>query len=235
MRRSAAALALLLLSAAAVGAATACGDLKPAGPAGPAGADAAADAPGPNLGPDAGGAPPRDGATPPDAPAEASARTGPGPHGSLPSGYCCSADPECRYRHCVDPTGSSGPKMCVDECYDPLFCARPGLTFTCEPPGSGSGAGLCKPPAGFACLDPSTFTRGPKEIGACCNAGVGGTNDGTAGSICEGYTCMSSGNNPLICTHRCAFQADCPGGYVCDKFGTSKACLLLASPYTCTP
>jgi hypothetical protein len=231
--RSAAALLAFVLAAAA--AASACGDLKPAVPdePGAAGGDAAAD--GPSIPETDGGSAPKDGAVGmPDAATEASTRTGPGPHGSLPSGYCCTADSECRYRHCVDPSGSgSGPKMCVDECYDPLLCTRPDLTFTCDRPGPG--AGTCKPPAGFTCLDPATFTRGPKEIGACCNGAVGGANDGTAGSICEGYTCMSSGNNPLICTHRCSFQADCPGGYVCDKFGTSKACLLLASPYTCVP
>lgn len=228
MRRPIALLALIVVAAAAAAGASACGDLKPASPDDP-GADAAADG-------TAASPAKNDGAAPPDAPVEGSARSGPGPHGSLPSGYCCTADTQCRYRHCVDPTGSgSGQKMCLDECYDPLFCTRPDLTFTCAPAVPGPGAGLCKPPAGFTCLDPSAFTRGPKEIGACCNAGVGGTNDGTAGSICEGYTCMSSADNPLICTHRCAFQSDCPGGYVCDKFGTSKACLRLDSPYTCTP
>ena len=237
--RSVTLLALLLL-AGAVG--TACGDLKaadppngtapPGGEAGEAGEaarspDAPADG-GPPMSPiDA--APLVDAAT--------SARTGPGPHGSLPSGYCCTSDSECRYRHCVDVTAfgaGAGPKMCLDECYDPRLCTRPDLAFTCQRPGSG--AGLCIPPAGgFTCLDPTTFTRGPKDVGACCNGGIGVVNDGTAGSICEGNTCMASGANPLICTHRCVVQSDCPGGYVCDLLGTSKACLRVGSPYTCTP
>lgn len=233
--RSPLAIVAFVITAGAV--AAACGDLKGADlEAPPASGDG-------SVGPmgSEGGAPPSDGGAPPapvDAATEASARSGPGPHGSLPTGYCCTNDSECRYRHCVavDAVGApSGPKMCVDECYDSLLCTRPDLAFTCQRP-IGGGAGLCIPPPGaFTCLDASTFIRGPKEIGACCNAGVGGTNDGTAGSICEGNTCMSSGNNPLICTHRCSSQAECPGGYVCDRFGTSKACLLTVSPYTCMP
>ena len=213
--RSPVAVLAFVLAAGAV--AIACGDLKGAGP------DAPVDG-GRSVGL-------------PDAAAEA--LRGPGPHGSLPTGYCCTDDTQCRYRHCVavDALGApAGPKMCVDECYDTLFCTRPDLKFTCQAATSGSGPGLCIPPAGgFTCLDASTFIRGASPIGACCNAGVGGTNDGTAASACEGNNCMSSDDNPLICTHRCASQADCPGGFVCDRFGTSKACLKTASPYTCTP
>src|SRR5690349_19818303 len=78
---------LFLLSVATA----ACGDLKPAGMS-----DAAASETGAADG----------GSVLPD-------RAGPGPHGSLPSGYCCSSDSECRYRHCVDVGGA---KTCLDEC-----------------------------------------------------------------------------------------------------------------------
>ncbi len=219
MRSPAAVLAFVLGAGVA---AIACGDLKGADPQAPEGGDASADSAAAPLGA-----------------SEASSRSGPGPHGSLPTGYCCSNDTECRYRHCVavDVLGPpSGPKMCVDECYDSLFCTRPDLAFTCEGASTPGSPGRCiPPPGGFTCLDPAKYIRGASEIGACCNAGAGGTNDGTAASACEGNTCMSSADNPLICTHRCTSQGDCPGGYVCDRFGTSKACLKTASPYTCAP
>jgi hypothetical protein len=154
---------------------------------------------------------------------------GPGPHGSLPSGYCCTSDDECRYRHCVDTGG--GNKMCLDECAKDLFCTRPDITFTCDPSGSPR---LCRPSAGFACLPAASFERGKRALGACCNATAAPNNDGTAGSECEGNQCASVGTAPLVCTHRCAFQADCPKpGYACVQFGTSKACVPTSSSYTC--
>lgn len=156
------------------------------------------------------------------------ARSGPGPHGSLPSGYCCSSDKECRYRHCVD-TGAGG-KMCLDECAKDLFCTRPDITFTCDPSGSPR---LCKPPAGFACIPASKFERGTRALGACCNATTAPNNDGTAASECEGNQCAAVGAAPLVCTHRCDFQADCTGGFACVQFGTSKACVPTSSSYTC--
>lgn len=154
--------------------------------------------------------------------------SGPGPHGSLPSGYCCTNDSECRYRHCVD-TGAGG-KMCLDECATDTFCTRPDLAFTCDPSGSPR---LCKPSAGFACIPASKFERGKRPIGACCNAGVAPNNDGTAGSQCEGNQCAAVGASPLVCTHRCSSQGDCIGGFSCIQFGTSKACVPTSSAYTC--
>lgn len=154
---------------------------------------------------------------------------GPGPHGSLPSGYCCTSDKECRYRHCVD-TGSGG-KMCLDECGQDVFCTRPDITFTCNPTGSPR---LCKPSAGFSCLPAAGFTRGTKTLGACCNAGSASTNDGTAASQCEGNQCAAVGSDPLVCTHRCEFQSDCAGGaFACIQFGTSKACVPTSSDAGC--
>ncbi|MBS2018436.1 MAG: hypothetical protein JST00_36560 [Deltaproteobacteria bacterium] len=213
--------------------ATACGDLKHADDDDPTsgvdGGSADASAGSADGSPGNGEAGPSDGG-PGDGPAgdAASGSFGPGPHGSLPSGYCCTSDAECRYRHCVD-TGAGG-KMCLDECSRDLFCTRPDLAFTCEVTGSPR---LCKPSAGFACLPSSTFQRGKRPIGACCNAAAAPNNDGTAGSECEGNQCASVSNAPLVCTHRCASQADCIGGFACILFGTSKACVPVSSAYTC--
>jgi hypothetical protein len=151
---------------------------------------------------------------------------GPGPHGSLPSGYCCTADSECRYRHCVD-TGAGG-KMCLDECEHDVFCTRPDITFTCDATSS-----RCKPSAGFRCLPAAGFTRGTKPLGACCNAGSAATNDGTAGSDCEGNQCAAVGSGPLVCTNRCSFESECGGGFACILFGSTKACVPTSDSYTC--
>jgi hypothetical protein len=212
MRRSSAVLALVATFGALV-VATACGDLKNAGnasnasDAGSTSTDASAD----------------------DTSADAGPR-GPGPHGSLPSGYCCDDDTDCRYRRCVD--SGSGGKMCLDDCYQQLFCTRPDITFTCVPQ-DGGGAGVCRPPDGFACLPANDFVRGPDPIGACCNASDPANADGTTASHCEGNQCASVGDAPLVCIHRCQFAQDCPGGFVCTQFGGSKACVPTSSKYTC--
>ena len=221
MRRSLVALAVLAL--ATVLGTAACGDLKVADDAAPDAApanghDAA------TSGTDGGGA------LPDGAPADLS--SGAGPHGSLPSGYCCTADTDCRYRRCVD-TGSGGGKMCLDECFSQGFCTRPGFTFACVFP-DGGGRGLCQPPSSTtACIPASTFKRGADPIGACCNAGDPGAADGTTASHCEGYQCASVGSGPYVCTHRCAFSQDCPSGFECLMFGTSKACVPTTDNYTC--
>lgn len=163
------------------------------------------------------------------APDSAASLTGPGPHGSLPTGYCCTSDKDCRYRHCVDP--GAGGRMCLDECSQDVFCTRPDLSFTCGP--QGVGPRLCAPPAGFTCKDPSTFTRGTRQPGECCNATAAPNNDGTAGSACEGNQCAATGSGPLVCTHRCDFQSDCPDDLACVLFGTSKACVPRSSSYSC--
>jgi hypothetical protein len=209
-----------VLAALTVGA-LACGDIKSAGPPGPGGEDG-----GPDTGPSGPGAPDAS----PDAAPFDPARNGPGPHGSLPSGYCCTDDKECRYRRCVDPGGGAG-KMCLDECSQQIFCTRPDITFTCV--ATDAGRSLCRPPAGFACIPSAKFTRGTDPVGACCNASDPGSSDGTAGSNCEGNQCVSAGTAPLVCTHRCAFAQDCPGGFECGMFGTSKACLPTTANYTC--
>ena len=157
---------------------------------------------------------------------------GPGPYGSLPSGYCCNADSECRYRRCVDTGGGAG-KMCLDECFQQIFCTRPDITFTCTAPDGGVGRSLCQPPSGFACIPAAQFVRGTDPIGACCNAPDPANADGTAASHCEGNQCASVGEAPLVCVHRCSFAQDCPSGFACTMFGTSKACVPTTSTYTC--
>jgi len=225
---------LLLVPVVGALALAACGDLKEADvedsskdDAGVLGTspDASAEPEKPPAGSD--GSAPGDDASKGDA---APSNFGPGPHGSLPSGYCCTADTECRYRKCVD-TGAGG-KMCLDECATDRFCTRPDISFTC-PAVAGGEVRLCRPPTGFACLPASSFERGTKPIGACCNAGVAPANDGTAASACEGNYCLAVGQSPLVCTHRCEFQKDCPGGYVCSEAGASKACVPQKSGYTC--
>jgi hypothetical protein len=207
----------LLVAAAAPAtlAIAACGDLKSAGDAsGPSDGDADASTVGAADASDA---------------ADAAGR-GPGPHGSLPSGYCCNADTECRYRRCAD-TGAGG-KMCLDDCYQQIFCKRPDITFTCVAQ-DGGGPGVCRPPGGFACIPASEFVRGTDPIGACCNASDPSTADGTSAAHCEGNQCASVGSAPLVCIHRCEFAQDCPGGYQCIPFGGSKACVPTSSSYTC--
>jgi len=226
----------LLAVGAVVGAAssTACGDLKSAtGDGTDSGVDAVA-----TSTPDGAAA---DGSTADasaDGPATDSSlgdagNRGPGPHGSLPTGYCCNDDSECRYRRCVDTTSSGGTgKMCLDECFSQSFCTRPDITFSCVQPDAGQ-RGLCQPPVGFACIPADQFVRGALPVGACCNAGSAATNDGTAGSACEGNQCAATDTGPLVCTNRCTFQADCPGDYTCTLFGTSKACVPSSASYTC--
>jgi hypothetical protein len=202
---AAAALAVVLASA--------CADLKTAG-------DEAADDAGDGTSADAAG----DGSSP--APGELPPGTGPGPHGALPSGYCCTDDRECRYRRCVDTGG--GVKMCLDECFQDGFCERPDVTFTCDQPEAGQ-RGLCQPPPGFACLPQSEFVRGTRETGGCCAFGM----DGTAGSECDGNQCVAVADGPYVCTNRCDSGEDCPSSFTCTMFGTSKACIPANAPYTC--
>ena len=209
----------------------ACGDLKAATPDDPTERDGL-----PGANDDSGGALPApsgsDGGGGSDATGAgdaSSAATGPGPHGSLPSGYCCTADKDCRDRHCVDTGG--GNRMCLDACANDLRCTRPDIAFTCDL--AATPEKMCTPSASFACLPSATYVRGTALPGACCNATVAPNNDGTAGSACEGSICVAVGGSPLVCTHRCEFQGDCPGGYQCVMFGASKACVPSASGYTC--
>lgn len=146
--------------------------------------------------------------------------------GILPSGYCCETDAQCRFGHCVD--AGDGHPMCMDECHGNGICHRDDISFTCD--GSQFKQGLCRPPAGFACLLPSKFVRGTRQPGECCTA----TGDGSAGSECEGNMCGATGDGPFICTHVCKGPRDCPSGLVCESItDTRKECVPGNSPYTC--
>lgn len=154
---------------------------------------------------------------------------GPGPHGSLPSGYCCTKNEECRSRNCADVAGA---RMCLDTCRHQETCTGKGLPsgFTCDAP-TVYDDGWCRPPGGFACLDPATFVRGGKLGGACCTA----TGDGSSGLECEGGHCItysSKGNdNPFVCTNACDVPGDCGQGFTCDyQIGL---CVPGNDPYVC--
>ena len=153
---------------------------------------------------------------------------GPGNFGSLPSGYCCTADTECRSRHCED---LGGGKMCLDECRSNSTCTRPpDFTFTCDNGGVAGDEGFCKPTGSFTCIPASTFETGTKLTGACCTA----TGDGHAGNECAGGRCIAIGDGPFVCTNQCVLPKDCAAGYVCQAITeTRKECIPANTPYTC--
>jgi len=153
---------------------------------------------------------------------------GPGAHGSLPSGYCCTQDAECRDRHCAT---IGGARMCLDTCYSQSKCDARGREgkFTCD--GGHSKEGLCQPIAAtIACVPQGVFIRGTRQVGECCAA----TGDGNSGDECEGNQCVSIGENgvenPFVCSHWCDATKDCPSPSVCGPFNT---CVPANRPYTC--
>ncbi|MBK7585138.1 MAG: hypothetical protein IPI67_33730 [Myxococcales bacterium] len=145
---------------------------------------------------------------------------GPGPHGSLPTGYCCTSDSECRYRTCLE---FGGGKMCSDPCSQDTTC-NSAPNMQCN-----KSAGQCEPVGVPQCIPANQWKLGPNEVGACCVA----TGDGHAGEECEGNLCFAFGpvSNPFICTRACDKPADCPPKYECNSFG--KFCLPLATTYDC--
>lgn len=152
---------------------------------------------------------------------------GPGDKGSLPSGYCCTADTECRDRRCV--AVGSGGRMCLDTCVGEAKCKRRDLSFTCS--GKTPGGGFCQPPdAAFRCLPQTQYERGARQVGECCAA----TGDGNAGEECEGNQCIAidegDQNNPFVCSHWCDLTKECPSGTVCSQ---SHDCVPANRPYTC--
>lgn len=153
---------------------------------------------------------------------------GPGEHGSLPSGYCCTQDAECRDRHCVT-VGAA--KMCLDTCYSQSKCEGSGREgkFKCD--GAEFEEGLCQPVApGLACVPAASFIRGTRKVGECCEA----TGNGNAGDECEGNQCVSIGengvDNPFVCSQWCESTKSCPSPTVCSPFNT---CVPANRPYTC--
>jgi hypothetical protein len=203
-------LSILLFSAAMLAAAAACGDLKSATPDGTSGSGS----------PDAGTAEHTNQQLP--------ANTGPGDHGSLPSGYCCNADSECRDRHCQAVAG--GARMCMDACREQGTCERRDLKFKCNAPTTHDD-GWCEPEtASFTCLPQATFQRGLRQVGECC----AWTGDGNSGEECEGNKCIAKGINgedgPFVCSQHCETTKECPSGSICGPWGT---CDPANFPYTC--
>lgn len=151
--------------------------------------------------------------------------TGPGRWGSLPTGYCCAGDADCRDRACV--TGAKG-RFCVDTCYSDEACVGRVKPFHCD-----MKTNQCVPnDANFACVPAAEFPTGGKKLGTCCTA----THDGNAGNECEGGHCSSfaTDGNPYICVNACTSDAQCPGAYLCTVTGDGyKICFPDGDPYTC--
>ena len=153
---------------------------------------------------------------------------GPGPQGSLPSGYCCNDDSECRSRRCED---LGGGKMCLDWCYGDSFCRRPpDLSWTCDNTATPGERGHCRPSGAFACIPAAQFEHGTRPTGDCCTP----TGDGWAGLECLGGGCVAIGESPFVCSQRCEKPKDCPSGFICHAFDeTRKECIPANRPYTC--
>lgn len=148
---------------------------------------------------------------------------GPGPKGSLPLGYCCNADAECRGRHCVAVGG--GGRMCLDTCGSTAFCRLHSIDFSCDATMSNP-FGTCHPTnANLACIPQAQFERGVRKTGACCD----GTSDGLE---CEGSRCTAEGDdNPFVCSEWCDSTKTCPSGTVCNT--EFHNCAPANRPYTC--
>lgn len=145
---------------------------------------------------------------------------GPGPHGSLPTGYCCTADEECRYRTCLD---VGGVKLCSDPCSQDDTC-NSAPNMVCDKSQS-----QCVPKGAPSCIPADQWTNGTGKIGSCCIA----TGDGHAGQECEGNLCFAFGpiSNPFICIQACDKPADCPPKYQCNTF--EHFCWPIAETYDC--
>lgn len=135
---------------------------------------------------------------------------GPGPLGALSTGYCCTADTECRSRRCI----SYGPTSagCSDPCLGDGDCNGPVITgMMCDPTSR-----VCVPAnTSGACLAEDVFVWGHKKIGDCCDA-----TGATPGSDCEGGWCIGVGAaNPTFCTQGCDDASPCPSGYGCRLQG----------------
>jgi hypothetical protein len=147
---------------------------------------------------------------------------GPGEHGALPSGYCCTDDTQCRNRNCAVVGGA---RMCLDRCRHDSTCERYEVTFTCDSDNAFTD-GFCAPPAGFECIPAARFERGTRAVGECCAA----TGDGRSGEECDGNLCVALGDGPFVCSRFCERGPDCPSGSVCSPFHT---CVPGNTPYTC--
>ncbi len=148
------------------------------------------------------------------------AATGPGPTGALPSGYCCTADTDCRYRACLD---FGGVRMCSDPCSASESC-NTAPDMVCD-----SASGQCTPSGAPSCIPADQWVLGPNPTGGCCIA----TGDGHAGEECQGNLCVAFGDlqNPYICTQACDAPKDCPPKYQCQP--GAGFCFPLADFYDC--
>ena len=158
-----------------------------------------------------------------------SGATGPGPDGALPSGYCCTSDDECRYRHCVQ---GNGTKFCSDTCVKTVDCQISDSTFTCEGAAAFS-SGWCQPPASFTtCVPANRFTRGTRPLGACCTP----ENGPELGLDCQSAICASTNDGPSVCSRVCKSSAECLATQECRQLidnAQTKGCFPLPSSYTC--
>ena len=221
----------VFLCAAGVALVVACGELKTAEPSHDgAPSDAGNESPSSTSGGATGTSGDASGSTggSPDAATNTPAGFGPGPHGSLPSGYCCTDDSECRDRHCED---LGGGKMCLDRCRSNALCRRPpDLAWSCDNGGSSFNVGFCKPTGPFACIPAAQYELGTKMSGDCCTA----TGDGWAGLECAGGRCIEVGEGPFFCTQGCVQPKDCPAGFVCERLNDDyKDCVPANRPYAC--
>lgn len=159
----------------------------------------------------------------------AASHAGPGPHGALPSGYCCTTNADCRYRSCVDFGGS---KMCADECMSQDSCDGNLANLICVGAGQFT-PGACQPKTpGTACVPAAQFTYGSKQLGQCCTPTWNGAN----GNECEGGHCGQTGNDPFMCTQACSKAGDCPGDFFCSPVSNGYSlCIPGASALTCKP
>jgi hypothetical protein len=147
--------------------------------------------------------------------------TGPGPHGALPSGYCCTSNEQCRYRTCAE---FGGVKMCADECWGDNGACNTAPNMVCN-----TTSEHCEPSGPPTCIPADQYTLGASAIGSCCVA----TGDGHAGEECEGNRCEAFGDvsNPFICTQPCDAPKDCPPKYECNHW--THSCWPLATTYGC--
>ena len=61
-----------------------------------------------------------------------------------------------------------------------------------------------------------------------------GTGDGHAGLECAGGRCIALGDDPFVCTNRCASGKDCGSGFICEQIAENhKECIPGNNPYTC--
>jgi hypothetical protein len=153
---------------------------------------------------------------------------GPGPHGALPSGYCCNDDSDCRGRHCED-LGDG--KMCLDACFSGTGCQLPpDIAWTCDKNSDPSRDSFCKPTGAFTCKPASEFEYGTRLSGECCSP----TGDGISGLECVGGGCVARGEGPFVCSQVCELPKDCPSSFVCMTItATRKQCVPATDTYTC--